>query len=177
MMPMRSLIEVSITKRVIGANKGLIGSVIIIIILVLAGCTGPTGYTKASSPFTGTTGYGYSNKRINGDEFSIVALGNPLTSKTRVAEIALLRAAHLTKEEGRTHFVIIKQKVETTEKAVLISIPLFVGGVPVSIPVGEKTDKEPLAILLIRLLPLRPAYPPDALNAAEVTEELAKHFK
>ena len=176
-MPMRSLIEVSITKRVMGANKGLIGSVIIIIILVLAGCARPTGYTKASSPFTGTTGYGYSNKRINGDEFSIVVLGNPLTSKARVAEIALLRAAHLTKEQGRTHFVIIKQKTETTEKAVTMSIPLFVGGVLVPVPVGEKTDKESMAILLIRLLPLQSTYPPDALNAAEVIDHLAKHLE
>ncbi len=178
MMPMRSRGEVFITKTVMRTIKGLTGSIIILMILDLAGCAQPTGYTKASSIWgTVEKGYGYRNKRISGDEFSIVVLGNPSTSQARVAEIALLRAAHLTKEEARTHFVIIKQKVETTEKAVLISIPLFVGGVPVSVPVGERTDREPMAILLIRLLPLQPAYPPDALNAAEVIEDLAKHFK
>lgn len=177
MMPMRSLGEFFIVKRAMGAIKGLTGSIIILIILGLVGCAGPTGYTKASSFLTGTRGYGYSDKRINGDEFSIVVLGNPSTSKARVAEIALLRAAHLTKEQGRTHFVIIKQKAETTEKAVLISIPLFAGGVFVWVPVGEKTDKEPMAILLIRLLPLQPAYPPDALNAAGVIEQIAKHLE
>ena len=36
--------------------------------------------------------------------------------------------------------------------------------------------EEPMAILLIRLLPLQAAYPPDALNAAEVIEQIAKHL-
>jgi len=177
MMLMRSLREVFIAKRVMGVIKVLVGATMILIILGLVGCARPTGYTKASSLLTGTTSYGYSDKRINGDEFSIVANGNPLTSKARVAEIALLRAARLTQEEGRTHFVIIKQKTETTEKTVLISIPLLVGGALVPVPVGEKTTKEPMAILLIRLLPLQPAYSPDALNAAEVIEHLAKHLE
>ncbi len=91
-----------------------------------------------------------------------------------------MRASLLTKEERRTHFVIIKEKAETTEKAVLISIPLFGGGVLVPVPVGEvgeKTTKEPMAILLIRLLPFQPAYQPDAFNAAEVLEDLAKHWE
>ncbi len=177
-MLMRLLCKVFIAQKTKGAIKGLIGSIIILIILGLVGCARPTGYTKSASSFlTGAKGYGYSDKRINGDEFSIVVLGNPSTSKARVAEIALLRAAHLTKEQGRTHFVIIKQKTQTTEKAVPISIPLYVGGVLVPVPVGEKTDKEPMAILLIRLLPLQPAYPPDALNAAEVIDNLAKQLK
>jgi hypothetical protein len=177
MMPMRSIREVFIAKKAMGGIKGLIGYIIILIILGSVGCARPTGYTKASSFLTGTKGYGYSDKRINGDEFSIVVVGNPLTSKARAAEIALLRAAHLTKEEGRTHFVIIKQKTETTERAVLISIPLWLGGPMVVVPVGEKTSREPMAILVIRLLPLQPAYPPDALNAAEVVEQIAKHLE
>ena len=173
MMPMRSLGEVFIAKSVMGAIKVLIGSIIILIIFALVGCAQPTGYIKASSPWTG---YGYRDKRINGDEFSIVVLGNKFTSKTRVAEMALLRAAHLTKEQGRTHFVIIKQKTEATEIAVLpISFSLV--GVLVSVAVGEQTNKEPMAILLIRLLPLQPPYSPDALNAAEVLEQLAKYLE
>jgi hypothetical protein len=173
-MPMRSLGQFFIAKRAMGAIKGLIGSIIILIILGLVGCAGPTGYTKASS---WTNGHGYRDKRINGDEFSIVVIGNPSTSKARAAEIALLRAAHLTKEQGKTHFIIIKQKAETAGRAMPISIPLFVGGVLVPVPVGERTDKEPMAILLIRLVPLQAAYPPDALNATEVIEQLGKHLE
>jgi hypothetical protein len=177
MIPMRSLGEIFIVKRAMGAIKGLAGSIIILIILGLVGCAGPTGYTKASTSLTGTRDYGYSDKRISSDEFSIVVVGNPSTSKVRAAEIALLRAAHLTKEEGRTHFVIIKQKEEITERAAIILTPLFFGGGFVLVPVGEKTDREPMAILLIRLLPLQPAYPPDVLNAAEVIEQIAKHLE
>ncbi len=176
-MPMRSLVELFMGNKEMDTIKNLSGSIIILLILGLVGCAKPTGYTKASSFLTGTRGYGYSDKRISTDEFSIVVVGNPSTSKARAAEIALLRAAHLTKEESRTHFVIIKQKAETTEKAVPISIPLFLGGVPVYVPVGEKTDREPMAILLIRLLPLQAAYPPDVLIAAEIIEQIAKHLK
>lgn len=164
-------------RRVFIAN-GVVGAAIVLIILGLAGCARPTGYTKAGSLFA--TGYGYSDKRISDDEFSIVALGNQKTSEARVAEIALLRAAHLTKEEGRTHFVIMKQKAVTTEAAVLhqVVLPIGVGSgiLPVGVPVGEHTTNEPMAILLIRLLPLQPAYPPEALNAAEVIEHLARHL-
>jgi hypothetical protein len=174
MTPMRLLREVFIAEQAMGATKALVGCTIILIILGLAGCA-PTGYRKASSsPFL--TDYGYKDKRINGDEFSIVVLGNKFTSKTRAAEIALLRAARLTKEEGKTHFVVLKQKAQTTERAVPISFPLLVAGVLVPVPVGERTDREPMAILLIRPLPSQPVYPPDALNAGEVIEQLAKHL-
>lgn len=177
-MMMRSLLEVFTAQKTMSAVKAPIGSIILLMILGLLGCAGPTGYSKASSSFlTGTKGYGYSDKRINNDEFSIVVLGNPSTSKERVAEIALLRAAHLTKEEGRTHFVIIKQKAQTTETAIPISFPLLVGGVLVPVPVGERTDKEPMAILLIRLLLLQAAYQRDSFDAAEVIEQLANHLK
>ena len=158
--------------------KGLNGSILMLIIAGLAGCAEPTGYTKASSSFlTATRGYGYSDKRINGDEFSIVVLGNPSTSRTRAAEIALLRAARLTKEEGRTHFIIIRQKEETTESAETISVPLFLGGVFVMVPVGEKTSREPMAILLIRLLPSQAVPSPDALNASTVIEQIARRLE
>lgn len=170
---MRSLSTVFTANRAMALIKGLLAPTIPLIILGLVACGGPTGYTKANPLWT--TKYGYSDKRINDDEFSIVVTGNPLTSKARVAEIALLRAARLTKEAGRTHFVIIKQKTETLEAAGLISLPL--GGLLVWVPVGEKTTEEPTAIVLIRLLPLQPDYPLDALDAATVIEHLAKHLE
>jgi hypothetical protein len=128
MMPIRSPGNVFVAKRAVGALRVLVGSTIILSIVGLAGCARPTGYVKANSLFS-STAYGYSDKRINGDEFSIVVLGNSRTSEARVAEIALLRAAHLTKEDGRTHFVIMKQKAVTTEAAVLHQFvyPMVIG--------------------------------------------------
>ncbi len=158
-----------------GLTKVLLGSTIPLIILGLMACAGPTGYTKADPLWT--TKYGYSDKRIEDDEFSIVVTGNPLTSKERVAEIALLRGAHLTKEAGRTHFVILKQKTEILESASAQLIALPIGGLLVWVPVGEKTTKEPTAIIWIHLLPFQTAYPPDALDANAVIEQLDKHFE
>jgi hypothetical protein len=177
-MLMKSFGDDRATKTGLGVIERLNASIIMLIIAGLAGCAQPTGYTKASSSFlTATKGYGYSDKRINGDEFSIVVLGNPSTSKARAAEIALLRAAHLTKEEGRTHFTIIRQREETTESVVTTSVPLFLGGVFVMVPVGEQTAKEPMAILLIRLLPSQAVPSRDALDAAAVIEEMARRLE
>jgi hypothetical protein len=151
----------------------------VLLILTLAACgtlhVGPTDYTKANPLWT--TKYGYNDKRIGDDEFSIVATGNPVTSKERVAQIALLRAARLTQEEGRTHFVIVKQKTETMGAVELISLPLGGRGLLVWVPVDSKATEEPTAILVIRLLPLQSSYPPDALDSAEVSKRLAKQLE
>jgi hypothetical protein len=182
MMPMRSLGNMSIAMRAVSALRVIIGSTIMLSILGLAGCAGPTGYVKASSRVLSSSRYGYSDKRISDDEFSIVVLGNSRTSEARAAEIALLRAAHLTKEEGRTHFVIMKQKAVATEATVLHEFvyPMVIGTgiiLPVSVPVGEHTTNEPMAILLIRLLPVQPTYSPEALSAAEVIEHVTKQLE
>lgn len=150
--------------------KALAALIIIIACLSPAGCTGPTTYTKAD-PYRGS-GYGYRDKRIGGDEFSIVASGNKATTRRRVAEIALLRAARLTKEEGRTHFLITKFKTEAVESAKTTSFPLMIGGIPVPVPIHERSDTEPMAILLIRLLPLTLPYPEGALDADKVIGDL-----
>src|SRR5262245_50057013 len=76
--------------------------------LAVAACeTGPTKYTKGGE-FLGSQ-YGYSDKAMGADEYSIVVTGNPRTGRQQVADIALLRAAHLSREHGRTHFVIMNQ--------------------------------------------------------------------
>jgi len=157
--------------------KILTGSAGVLLVLTLAACSplygGPTGYTKANPLWT--TQYGYREKQIDDDEFSVVVTGNPLTSKERVAAIALLRAARLTQEKGKTHFLVIRQKTETVEAEELISLPL--GGLLVWVPVGSRATKEPTAILLIHLLSVQSSYSSDALNAADVIERLAKHLE
>lgn len=119
--------------------------------------------------------YGYNDKRIDEDEFSVVVRGNPVTSKERVAEIALLRAAYITQEQGKTHFLIEKQNTELMGTEELVSLPL--GGLLVWVPVGSKATKEPTAILLIRILATQSQYPSDALDAAEVMKRLSKQLE
>lgn len=46
-------------------------------------------------------------RRLRPNEFGVVVYGNPTTSKQRAAELALLRAAHLTREQDRSHFTVV----------------------------------------------------------------------
>jgi len=134
-----------------------------------------TGYGKRDS----YSDYGYSDKKISDDEFSIVATGNRLTSEQRVAEMALLRAAHLTQEQGRTHFIIVKQAAQSlnVSRTVFLPLPIGSGGMPVTLPVGEGSEKEPLAYAVIRLVPKNTPPPPDAIDAAEVIAQLGKELE
>lgn len=142
---------------------------------VLAGCAtqsaGPTRYVKAEAARGAS--YGYRDKEIGGGEFSIVATGNRLTSKKRVAEIALLRAARITQEHGKTHFVILKRKAGRLQNLETESVTLFIGGAFVWLPVGQHSTMEPMTVLVIRLLPLQAEYPREAIDAAKVVEHLA----
>jgi hypothetical protein len=150
------------------------------LIALLAGCAAPTkleptGYTQAQGPRG--AGYGYRDMDLGGDEFSIVVAGNRETSKERVADIALLRAASIAQERGRTHFIILKREARAHEVFRPQIIPVFVGGVMAPIPVGERSTAEPMTLLLIRLLPRQQSYPRDAIEAADATRRLADRLQ
>lgn len=141
-----------------------------LLLLLATACAGPTGYTKidAWSPQ-----YGYKDKSLGGGEFTVVATGNSSTPGQRVAEIALLRAAHLTREQGKSHFVIVKQKTQALTAYNAQSVPIIVTGVPIFIPLEPRVEKEPTAVLIIQLVP------PDAAGAVEagaVIAQLSPHF-
>lgn len=149
-----------------------------ILIFLLSACSTShysrsTGYVKFNPLWTSR--YGYSDKHIGGDEFSIVAKGNSATSKQQVAKIALLRAAYLTQEKGRLRFVILNKKTQILSSGELISLPI--GGSLIWIPVGAITIKEPIAILVIRLLRLKASYTSRAIDAEKIIELLAKKIK
>jgi hypothetical protein len=122
--------------------------------------------------------YGYTDKKIGDDEFSVVANGNKFTSQQRVADMALLRAAHLTLEQGRTHFVIMKQETQSVSvrRTMTVPFPIGAGGMPVWLPVGEHDEAEPRTYLLIRLVPKDTAPPADAIDAAAVVADLGKEL-
>lgn len=132
----------------------------------------PTGYTKSNPAWT--TKYGYSDKNIGDAEYAVVVTGNPLTSKERVADIALLRAAYITQELEKTHFVVLNQNTEDLATQEMISAPL--GGLLVWFPVGERETKEPHAVLLIKVLPKEEVLTRNALEAAAVIEEVGERL-
>ena len=150
-------------------------SVLITVTVALVAAACATSYAKRESDGQ----YGYSDKKISDDEFSIVAAGNRLTSEQRVAEMALLRAAHVTEEQGRTHFVIVKQAAQSlnVSRTVFLPLPIGAGGMPVTLPVGQGSEKEPLAYVLIRLVPKNTTPPPDAIDAHAVIARLGKEFE
>lgn len=150
-----------------------------VLAVLIAACTSlsppPTGYVKADPLWTSR--YGYSDKSIGDDEFSVVATGNSSTRKERVAEIALLRAAHLTQEQGRTHFVVLKDKTQTLGAEAPILLNLSLSGATELVPIGTQTSQETTAILLIRILPRAAGYPPDAIDAGETIAGFARRLE
>jgi len=155
-------------------TAGVLG---LIVALPLANCTPhygkPTAYVEAK-PVWGSR-YGYHVKHLENDEFSIFVTGNPKTTRERVAEIALLRAAELTREQGKTHFLIIKQMSKTSSTHELVYLPL--GGLLVWVPTGETDSSEPTALVLMRILPATEPLPPEAVEAEAVINRLAAKLK
>lgn len=149
------------------------------LLAALTGCAtpsaGPTGYAKAEAERGAS--YGYRDKALGDDEFSIVATGNRLTTRERVAEIALLRAARIAQEHGRTHFLIQNRKAEPLQSTQTQSVTLFIGGVWMWLPVDERTTMEPMTVLLVRLLPMQAEYPSNAVDAAATIEQLTRRLE
>ncbi len=139
--------------------------------LCLAACQGPTGYTKADT-FWGT-GYGYTDKALGGDEYSIIVNGTTQTAIQQVASVALLRAAYIAKDHGRTHFLIVGHTAETLTNRTLVTLPI--GGYMV--PVAEQARNEPHAILIVRLLANEGARPDGAIDADAVIAQIGPRLR
>jgi hypothetical protein len=145
------------------------------LLAALSGCGAqPTGYERRPS---GLGVYGYSDQRVGDDEYTVVAHGDHLTSRERVARIALLRAAHLTIAEGRSRFAVLTQKSELVNLRYSQSILIFAAGNFLPIPVHEAQTQEPDAVLLIRLLPTGATHGAGAIDAAEVVKSLEPEFR
>jgi len=71
-------------------------------ILALAACATPTPY----QPLTGSAG-GYASQRIEANRYRVFFAGNSLTSRERVENYLLYRAAELTLENGFDSFTIV----------------------------------------------------------------------
>ncbi len=145
-------------------------------LLLLAACgpiyAGPTGYDRLGS--FSSENFGYSDRKIGEDEFSVFVKTNPTTTRERATDIALLRAAEITRQNGRTHFTVITQSTETLPAKETISAPL--GGLLVWVPVGERDTGYATAVLLIRLVASGQIAPADSLEAARVIQEAGARF-
>ena len=152
---------------------------VVVPFLALMGCPAmrnePIGYVKRDY-FWNANDYGYRDKQIGEDEYSVTVTGTPATSTGQVAEIALLRAANLTLEKGRTRFEVMKQKLTLVKSETMSQIPISFAPL-IMVPVGSTPTKEPFALLLIRLLPKGSPPVPGTFDAKEIAERLSKRLK
>ena len=81
---------------------------ILFIVLIFAGCA--TRYQPMG--FTG----GYSETQLGENIFQVSFYGNGYTSRERVSDFSLLRAAELTLEKGFRYFVIVDSEKHTKIK-------------------------------------------------------------
>lgn len=148
-------------------EKNLRRALVTCLLLTAVGCAlRPTGYVAAGSYST----YGYSDSAEGGDDYSILVKANPATSDERVAQLVLLRAAHLTLEKGGHRFEIIhSQNLEAQSERLA---PLYLGGGVIPISVG--TDENKLAALVIHILRpgATPGGGPEAMDAQRVVTDL-----
>ncbi len=72
----------------------------------LAACSTPTPYQPA------VNSYGYAEQQIEGNRFRVSFTGNSVTSRQRVENYLLFRAAELTLINGGDHFVVANRDVE-----------------------------------------------------------------
>jgi hypothetical protein len=77
---------------------------------VLAGCTTPTPYQPLGAP-TGVRG-GFSEQQIEQNRFRVMFAGNELTSRDRVENYLLFRAAELTVQRGYDGFTLVDRDTD-----------------------------------------------------------------
>jgi hypothetical protein len=118
----------------------------LLLLLALGGCAlQPTGYVDAASVHHAP--YGYRFTALGGDDYSVFVRANVATARDRVAKIALLRAAHLTLEQGGDRFALIHADGMSYRYTTLNSV--VVGGA--LLPVGTAAGENELAALVVHI--------------------------
>ena len=156
--------------------KGRVGTfgAVIAIAFAAAGCATPTGYQQAT---VWNDGRGWRDKPVGPGEYSVVVQGNAHTSAERAAAIAMLRAANLTLEQGRERFEVFEAESASRRQDVATNIPLRSGGMTFFVPVDVRNASEPVAVLLVRLVPPGETGGPQALDARAVAAALEPTFE
>jgi hypothetical protein len=118
---------------------------------------------------------GYRDEWIGPDRFKVVATGEKSVPIEVVCGVAMLRAAYLTLEHGRDHFVVTNKHagMEDVGLTRLDAVPVNLPGIgPLLVPVGTVPDPRPVCELSIRLAGLWTPPPRDAIDAHRVVEQL-----
>jgi hypothetical protein len=117
------------------------------------GCAGPTAYRAAdasANALFGIYAYGHRVQDLGHGDNAIVVTA---TAEARTADLALLRAARLTREMGSTQFQVLHAASLSMERMVsaMTVMPTRYGFVPV--PSGSTLVNDRLDVLVIHVLP------------------------
>jgi hypothetical protein len=139
------------------------------------GCAGPTGYRAAdasANALLGIYAQGHRVQDLGYGDYAIVVRASWATAKTRVADVALLRSARLTRESGGTQFSVLHAASLPMERMVsaMTMMPTHYGFV--AVPSGSTLVKERLGVLVIHVLPAGAAPGAGAVNARSVEDRL-----
>ncbi|MGK0266186.1 MAG: hypothetical protein ACI82N_000430 [Maricaulis sp.] len=80
---------------------------------LLASCSTPTPYQAA-----GDTQWGFQESRIEANRFRVSFSGNSLTDRETVETYFLYRAAELTLEQGRDHFIVVQRATDVDSRII-----------------------------------------------------------
>lgn len=124
-----------------------------LIIIIISACAPsdiapPTRYERADLKWGKQ--FGYRDQKISSNEYSVIVKGNPNTDAQSVADLALLRAAHITQDNGAEYFVVKDAKVSVLGSDETVSAPLL--GLFIWSPVGRRATEEPQAVLLFEIV-------------------------
>ena len=144
------------------------------LVLALGACASPIDYEPAS---VWNDDHGWRDEQVGPDEYSIVVQGNAHTTPDRTARIALLRAAHLTLEQGRSHFELLDDESVMRAQDVTATVPVMSGGATLFIPVDVRSISEPIVVLLIRLLPEGADSGDNRFDARTIVTSLESEFE
>ena len=81
------------------------------LVLAIAACAHPTPYGPAPA---GEGGHGYRDQPLEDDRLRVTFSGNTVTPRETVENYLLFRAAEITLERGRDHFIIAARDTEKT---------------------------------------------------------------
>jgi hypothetical protein len=92
-------------------------------ILLLSACVSPTPYQAIGAS---KTSGGYSDQQIEDNRYRVMFVGNSYTSRQRVENFLLFRAAQLTLEKGFDSFTMVTRQTEPHTHTSVTSDP-FIG--------------------------------------------------
>lgn len=127
----------------------------LVAVIVAGGCatqpSGPTGYVERPRD-TSYRSYGYKDKKLGPEEFSIFVAGNPRTQLARTKNIAMLRAARLAKERGYAYFAVLTQ-LHQVEQELHHHISCGFKNLFACLPEDTYEVDTPISVVVIKLLP------------------------